>query len=89
MNIDKWAFTTAVDAAGVEHYEDYSGRGMYGDTCPGVTFSSSGDLADFYIELADITDSDTAKSLARSERQDSMGLNGIAYWPGLKLTDED
>lgn len=37
-------FIKAVENAGLEVNFDYSGRGMYGKTCPSVTVSS---LADF------------------------------------------
>lgn len=87
--IDRWAFETAADAAGIEVTEDYSGRGMYGEQCIGVVFDSSGELAEFYIELADImTDTQDAKDLASNERQDSMGMSGIAYFPSYKFEED-
>jgi hypothetical protein len=88
---------TVVDqfAGDIEIYEDYSGRGMYGATCFGLT--CSGDVIyPFFVELGaevarvvesgdlDVYD-DLAGDLARAARTDSMGRDTIVYFPGFSL----
>lgn len=55
-------------AAGYEP-RSYSGRGMYGRYCVGVTVSRS------YV--------DDVKKLIRGASTDSMGMDVIVYWPFL------
>lgn len=51
----------------------YSGRGMYGAECVGVSLDSPGDL--------------DSEGLPRAT-QDSLGRGVILYWPGAKWTAE-
>ena len=53
-------------------YEDYSGRGMYGATCPGIVCSDVVEVG-AAIEAAKIPAKD------RPGRRDSLGLNTIVY----------
>lgn len=76
---------------------DYSGRGMYGDTCFGITFSSSTGLSRFMVAAGmatanqeaddDVRPDDVLDSLALANATctDSMGRDMIAYWPGWTL----
>ena len=72
---------------------DYSGRGMYGSTCLGVTTSSPAGVSGAIVaqasrRLADLDEAGlTLASLAdllAGASQDSMGLDAIIYWPRLK-----
>lgn len=95
---------TALELASVDYdgiRPDYSGRGMYGETCLGITFDDYGQLATFLVELtglfAETTMDDEepcvydviqpARDLARKLRTDSMGYQVIAYWPGIEIED--
>jgi hypothetical protein len=60
-----------------EVYEGYSGRGMYGDKCWGIT----GDAAKI-IEIA-------GAHGVFGANMDSMGRDSIVYWPALKYTEQD
>ena len=71
---------------------DYSGRGMYGSTCPAVI----GGLSDFIRFLGAIAaDSeecyvtDDFDYLVDRFSKDSMGYDTVFYWPSLTLTEYD
>ena len=62
----------------------YSGRGMYGATCPGIVADKNGfdlalELAEYALEqeaeLYDVT------FQLRGSRTDHMGLSSITYFP--------
>lgn len=63
----------AIENAGYE-WRSYSGRGMYGKECVGVTIRDKSDL----IDLAD------AAKIAGKPCTDDMGLGTIAYWPNVE-----
>lgn len=70
--------------------DDYSGRGMYGDTCIGVTFDQyGGNEMELGVLLGQKLDADDAYALARNARSDSMGLGTIIYFPNFKFEDEE
>jgi hypothetical protein len=52
----------------------YSGRGMFGKTCVGVSLDSESDLWYMTRELIDIDG-------LHAPHTDSLGLGIIAYWP--------
>lgn len=65
-------------------YEDYSGRGMYGATCPGIVTNKSGVVVGFYIAeaIADEYGPEAIYDFDESvlpQRTDSMGLDTIYY----------
>lgn len=62
---------------------NYSGRGMFGDACLGITFESIGQL----MQLAAVLGTDYA-NLFRGARTDSMGMHMIVYFPGVTLTGD-
>lgn len=56
------------------HYRpDYSGRGMCGDTCPGITCPSD--------EVKRATAAVKRAGVRCDASLDSMGLDSIVYWP--------
>lgn len=63
--------------------DDYSGRGMYSDTCLGfVTDKSDVRIG---IAFAEVFGFDTAWDLTANVRNDSMGRSSIVYFPGIKV----
>ena len=66
-------------------YIGYSGRGMYGDECVGVTLDSMSRLYAFALEFAS-RDAELA-DLMGSPRTDDLGLGMIAYWPRYHTED--
>jgi hypothetical protein len=63
--------------------EDYSGRGMYGDTCLGfVTDKSDVRIG---IAFAEVFGFDDAWDLSVNVRTDAMGRSSIVYFPGVKV----
>lgn len=61
------------DSLGGRYRDDYSGRCMYGKTCPGITVD--GDENEVIEEAG-------ARGI-RGARTDSMGRGVIVYWPGI------
>lgn len=61
--------------------EDYSGRGMYGESCVGFV-GSDRDAAMFWLTLGQ-TDGDLARRLVRKMQTDSLGRSTIYYFPGF------
>lgn len=73
----------------------YSGRGMFGKECVGVTLDrntpESEFIADVIEVIADNEEWDTLRefcSLLRDSRGDSMGLGSIIYWPQIEWPDD-
>ena len=69
--------------------ENYSGRGMYGDTCFGLTVDRESEMFKFFVAAGHILDMEDAMTLASSAHSDNMGRSIIFYFPGVKLSDED
>ena len=65
-------------------YDDYSGRGMFGDTCFGFTCVSEKEAIGFFVALAE-NEPELAKDLIRKLKTDSMGYGMIYYFPGYQL----
>lgn len=72
---------------------DYSGRGMFGDECIGLT----GDVRDLMLFIAristwhDVDDDERdalLEHLADNARSDNMGQSMIFYWPHVKVSAE-
>lgn len=61
---------------------DYSGRGMYGDTCIGVVLEDGGDIFEIVADCAE------QGMRIPHPHKDSMGLGTIYYWPRLKFEEE-
>lgn len=82
MSIDSQEFIDALEDAGQEP-RSYSGRGMYGDSCVGVTLDSDSELWELAQALAH-ADMDVP-----GPRTDSMGRSSIiAYWPSIKWPED-
>ncbi len=82
----------------------YSGRGMWGDTCLGVSLQGEATLQDFLLELGfaitnyvyDSGDKDYDIDLCEElfqclgrPKTDSMGLGMIIYFPVIGWDDSD
>lgn len=82
----------AFEAAGYEP-RSYSGRGMYGKECLGVSGDSALEIVLETIETVASQAGDTetiAEFVADllDVRTDSMGRGEIVYWPSIKWEDE-
>jgi hypothetical protein len=100
LTVRKFMIMNALDAAELDEsalHTNYSGRGMYGDTCFGVV----GNVRTYGRFLIALMESDAydaellaaerlelATELASRVRTDGMGLDTIFYFPGIQLTDE-
>jgi hypothetical protein len=69
--------------------QSYSGRGMYGKTCLGVSIDRGG-LGDFIARVIEATQSqvggENIEEIAESFRRmstDSLGMGQIVYFPGV------
>jgi len=83
-------FQDLVYAAGLSEEDirwDYSGRGMYGRECVGLTCSES-EMFGFIGEVARATEDDDW-DWVKDVRSDSMGLDTIWYWPNVSVEEED
>ena len=86
------------DAEDVNIRNDYSGRGMYGRRCVGITGRKADCMTVIgeVIKLAhsesahnDELDFDSAVDLLMSFDQDSMGYDVILYWEDIQAEDEE
>lgn len=69
-----------------EHSSSYSGRGMMGRTCLGVTTAAP--LTFVYKLARELTLEDVDLTQYSRICQDSMGLGSIVYFPDLPPPDE-
>lgn len=76
--------TTICNREGFDIIE-YSGRGMYGATCLGITLPSIADIAVFFTCLA-VDNSAVAFDLAPATRTDDMGRDIVIYWERVAFT---
>lgn len=92
------AFAQLKDAGHhAEVHRKYSGRGMFGINCFGVSMSSEA-LPLFWIELAvalieierpiTFDAAELLRDLARDHKRDQLGLDIILYFPGWTLEEE-
>lgn len=74
---------------GFDLRDDYSGRGMYGKTCLGLTGSVE-DLVRFVMKITDEDDAwyTTDNSWLTWISTDSMGRDTIFYWPRVTVATE-
>ena len=76
---------SAIENAGYEA-RSYSGRGMYGKTCLGVTLGPGQSVLEFAFDVLQETRPEEVSEvidILRRPRQDSMGLGMILYWPDV------
>lgn len=76
-------------ATDAQIYYDYSGRGMYGEECFGLTCDNPGQYATFLLVMAQFGEQELAEQLAEATRTDSMGFQTIYYFPGWQIAEED
>lgn len=95
--------TDAMENAGIDTeyiMPEYSGRGMYGDTCIAFSCDSINQLAKFFVWLGynaadnDFSDNaeidltgDVANALAASLQTDSLGYSIVACFPGWEIVE--
>ena len=87
------------DRAGMEGIvEDYSGRGMYGETCLGMIYTTPDAVAlvqlgwalrDVEEESAEELGAVILREMMTSARTDSMGLDSIVYFPNITIRQDD
>jgi hypothetical protein len=95
--MDAKKLITAIENADFEA-RSYSGRGMYGDKCVGVTIN--GGMSSFRLGAAiayalvessnsDDPSSDVEELTRLRVCEDSMGHGAIVYFPGVKWPEND
>jgi len=83
------AISDFCEAHGYSFHEDYSGRGMYGQSCIGISFrNASGfqigvELALHLMEHCEDDAPNLLEELTRQYREDQLGLGSIIYFPGI------
>lgn len=69
--------------------EDYSGRGMYGKTCVGITcdrpLSVLVSIFAYIMESNDELSGDEVKHILGEPYEEAMGTRHILYFPSLKM----
>jgi len=68
---------------------EYSGRGMFGDTCLGVDLDYRKDFNLIFSDVAREMSEEFAGALGLRLTWDNMGLGWIAYFPGIKVDHAD
>lgn len=83
MRITEGQWAQFVDQTNGNERRAYSGRGMYGKTCPAIVT----DLSVFYVgcHARDIFGEDAFELLPRT---DNMGLSTVVYFPGLEIVED-
>lgn len=99
FEIDRDDAEYLADRAGMEGIvEDYSGRGMYGETCLGMIYTTPDAVAlvqlgwalrDVEEEWAEETGVVILWEMMTSARTDSMGLDSIVYFPNITIRQDD
>ena len=67
--------------------QSYSGRGMYGKSCVGITCDNPSDVVLDIIQAQaenDPTEVSELIDMLRRSSQDSMGRSAIIYWPKIE-----
>lgn len=77
-DLEELFMNIADNCRSAEVYKDYSGRGMYGDSCWGI---SSDDIADV-IAIA-------AMHGLTGAKWDSLGRGFIVYWPRITYQPQE
>lgn len=88
MKVDQEELETlqlAADDEDVSLRTDYSGRGMYGRECIGIVCGGSTEVTRFLFAVKDRDDDLARMLLDQGMSEDSMGLDGIYYWPGVSV----
>ncbi len=89
INLYRGDLDKILDDAGTENYrDDYSGRGMYGKTCFGITGGLS-DYVEFLLQASMVLGLDEAREMFGAPSYDSMGWDTIYYFPNVKIREDD
>lgn len=82
----------AVENSGIEgvRVRSYSGRGMYGESCVGVSVDNLGEfiqvVASATLIASENDDEDGFVQALGRMNSDSLGRGSIYYWPGVDWT---
>lgn len=81
---------TLIDYLSGEPYEgDYSGRGMFGATCPAIAYANEqeafSDFIDYVVGIDDAEERRMAGDILSGATFDAFGTGVIAYFPKLKV----
>lgn len=94
MELSQLIKDTAEDSGAANFYNGYSGRGMYGRKCVGLTGSMQdimqvigAVIKEAHFNSDEIEFTDVVDCLL-DFKQDSMGLDVIVYWPELEPVTE-
>ena len=66
---------------------DYSGRGMYGDSCVGIVAHNLLELGAVISRL--VEDEELREELISNSNTDSMGYDTIVYWTRVTCPDAE
>ena len=73
---------------GLDYREDYSGRGMYGETCVGITCDNPlqelKELFAYIIDEGDDWSGYEVSNMLGEPKMDGMGMEKILYFPKLR-----
>lgn len=69
----------AIENAGARYTDDYSGRGMLGETCEGIIYDDDNQLEEICDFLAENRAKKLAINIATRWKIDNMGLSYIKY----------
>lgn len=83
--------TDAIESDTYGQVRTYSGRGMYGESCLGIVTS---DTARCFMALAVALVNNGEQEIlalltASPSREDSLGKDGIVYFPRLTVEDDE
>lgn len=72
-----------IENANHDVYEGYSGRGMFGRECTGVTFSGTQAelIADLIESASELNLMEDLPDMLRNARTDTLGRDTIMYFP--------
>ena len=88
MTIERDRIEQILDAVGgLDLTENYSGRGMYGETC--LAFHGNVNLMEFGVIAGDVLGLEAAFRLSQRFKTDSLGNGSVVYFPGVTIEDED
>lgn len=76
------------DCAGME-VDTYSGRGMYGDECPSLTFESDAEMAAGLVRLGMKFEQYGYRRELPFMATDNLGRGTVIYWPRIILAQKD
>lgn len=68
-------------------YREYSGRGMYGATCLGISVNGNASTTMFMLAVREVLGLEDTVYLANAMRSDNMGYDTIVYFPGWTFVD--